>query len=235
MVTLDSPPNEAKYRCHWTAPMAIDPFDHNTVLYGCQLILKTTNGGQSWTEFSPDLSTKDPSRIVSNGGIVGDNLGQYDGEVVWDIEYSKIQRGPDLGRHQRRQAVEHERRRRELDTTSRRTSRTCRPGARSRRSGRRRSMPAPSIRRVAVPPDGRPQALHLQDRRTSARPGRRSPATSRRAIRSTTCCRLSGNPNKKGMLFAGTGRAFYYSLDDGGTWTQIQGRPAAGAGQLDHR
>ena len=28
MVTLDSPPNEAKYRCHWTAPMAIDPFDH---------------------------------------------------------------------------------------------------------------------------------------------------------------------------------------------------------------
>ena len=49
MVTLDSPPNEVKYRCHWTAPMAIDPFDHKTVLYGCQLILKTTNGGQSWT------------------------------------------------------------------------------------------------------------------------------------------------------------------------------------------
>src|SRR4051812_46132286 len=79
MITLDSPPNEAKYRCHWTAPMAIDPFDSNTVLYGCQLILKTTNGGQSWTELSPDLSTKDPSRIVSNGGIVGDNLGQYAG------------------------------------------------------------------------------------------------------------------------------------------------------------
>ena len=75
MVSLDSPPNETKYRCHWTAPMAIDPFDHNNVLYGCQLILKTTNGGQSWTEISPDLSTKDPSRIVSNGGIVGDNLG----------------------------------------------------------------------------------------------------------------------------------------------------------------
>ena len=73
--------------------MAIDPFDPNNVLYGCQLILKTSNGGQSWTELSPDLSTKDPSRIVSNGGLVGDNLGQYDGEVVWSIEYSKIQRG----------------------------------------------------------------------------------------------------------------------------------------------
>src|SRR6266545_5004238 len=93
MITLDSPPNEAKYRCHWTAPMAIDPFDHNTVLYGCQLILKTTNGGQSWTALSPDLSTKDPAKIVSNGGIVGDNLGQYAGEVVWSIEYSKIKQG----------------------------------------------------------------------------------------------------------------------------------------------
>jgi len=75
MVSLDSPPNEAKYRCHWTAPMAIDPFDPNNVLYGCQLILKTSNGGQSWTEFSPDLSTKDPSRIVSNGGC-GPNADQ---------------------------------------------------------------------------------------------------------------------------------------------------------------
>ena len=41
--TLDSPPNDTKYRCHWTAPLAIDPFDHNTVYYGCQVIFRTTN------------------------------------------------------------------------------------------------------------------------------------------------------------------------------------------------
>ncbi len=47
-------------------------------------------------------------------------------------------------------------------------------------------------------------------------------------IRSTTSCRSSGNPNKKGMLFAGTGRAFYYSLDDGATWTRFKdGLPPA--------
>src|ERR1035437_7487015 len=45
--TLDSPPNDTKYRCHWTAPLAIDPFDHNTVYYGCQVIFRTTNSGQS--------------------------------------------------------------------------------------------------------------------------------------------------------------------------------------------
>jgi len=36
------------------------------------------------------------------------------------------------------------------------------------------------------------------------------------------------NPNRKGMLFAGTGHAFYYSTDDGAHWTQFKGGlPAA--------
>ena len=91
--TLDSEPNKAKYRCHWTPPLAIDPFDHNTVYYGCQMILRTTNGGVSWTELSPIFRTKDPSRIVSSGGIVGDNLGQFYGEVVFAIAPSEIQKG----------------------------------------------------------------------------------------------------------------------------------------------
>ncbi|HEU5334946.1 MAG TPA: sialidase family protein, partial [Terriglobales bacterium] len=58
--TLDSPPTHLKYRCHWTPPLAIDPFDHNTVYYGCQVIFKTSNGGQSWSVISPDLSSHDP-------------------------------------------------------------------------------------------------------------------------------------------------------------------------------
>lgn len=91
--TLDSPPTDTKYRCHWTPPLAIDPFDNNTVYYGCQVIFKTSNGGQSWTVISPDLSTHDPSRIVSSGGLVGDNLGQFYGEVVFAIAPSKIQKG----------------------------------------------------------------------------------------------------------------------------------------------
>ncbi len=91
--TLDSAPNEAKYRCHWTPPLASDPFDHNTMYYGCQVIFKTSNGGTSWTVISPDLSTQDPSRIISSGGIVGDNLGQFYGEVVFSIAPSEIQKG----------------------------------------------------------------------------------------------------------------------------------------------
>ena len=40
--------------------------------------------------------------------------------------------------------------------------------------------------------------------------------------------RVAENPNAQGLLFAGTGNALYYSLDDGGNWTQLQdGLPPA--------
>ena len=42
---------------------------------------------------SPDLSTQDPSTIMSSGGIVGDNLGQFVGEVVFAIAPSEVQKG----------------------------------------------------------------------------------------------------------------------------------------------
>ena len=39
---------------------------------------------------------------------------------------------------------------------------------------------------------------------------------------------VAENPNQKGMLFAGTGHAFYYSLDDGADWTNFKdGLPRA--------
>ena len=100
MHPLDSPPEDLKYRCHWTPPLAIDPFDHNTVYYGCQVIFKTTNGGQTWKEISPDLSTHDPQYLVPSGGIPvkgkmrrQDNLGQFYGEVVFAIAPSPAQQG----------------------------------------------------------------------------------------------------------------------------------------------
>ena len=32
---------------------------------------------------------------------------------------------------------------------------------------------------------------------------------------------VAENPNKAGMLFAGTGHGFFYSIDDGGHWTEL--------------
>jgi photosystem II stability/assembly factor-like uncharacterized protein len=226
LVTLDSPPNETKYRCHWTAPMAIDPFDHNTVLYGCQLILKTTNGGQSWTELSPDLSTKDPSRIVSNGGLVGDNLGQYAGEVVWDIEFSKIQKGLIWA-----------------GTNDGKLWYTKDGGANWNDVTKNLSDLAPwgtfaQISPSAFDPGTVYVAVdyHLMDDLKPYIYKSTDFGASWKKITGNIpsghpldyVLSLAENPNRKGMLFAGTGHAFYYSLDDGTTWTQFKtGLPPA--------
>jgi hypothetical protein len=216
--TLDSPPNDSKYRCHWTAPLAVDPFDHNTVYYGCQVIFRTTNAGQSWDVISPDLSTKDPSRIAPSGGIVGDNLGQFYGEVVFAIAPSTISKGliwagtNDGKVWYTRDGGEHWN-----DVTQNvgmpvwGTISKIQP-----------SFFDPGTAYIAVD-------YHLMDDRdpyiykttdfgkswtkiTGGLP--KGPLAYVRAV--------AENPNKKGMLFGGTGNGFYYSFDDGANWHALQ-------------
>jgi photosystem II stability/assembly factor-like uncharacterized protein len=226
MITLDSAPNESKYRCHWTAPLAIDPFDHNSVYYGCQVIFKTTNGGQSWTVISPDLSTQDPSRIVSSGGIVADNLGQFAPEVVFAIAPSEIQKGLIwAGTNDGKVWYTKDGGTTWTDVTKNIAG-----------------MPAwGTITRIEPSHFDAGAAyiavdFHLMDNRepfiyktadfgqtwkkiSDGLPGKH-PLAYVRAI--------AEDPNRKGVLFAGTGHGFYYSLDDGGAWTQMQaGLPQA--------
>jgi photosystem II stability/assembly factor-like uncharacterized protein len=223
--TLDSAPNEAKYRCHWTPPLAADPFDHNTMYYGCQVIFKTSNGGTSWTVISPDLSTQDPARIISSGGIVGDNLGQFYGEVVFSIAPSEIQKGliwagtndgkvwytRDAGAH--------------WNDVTRNIAGLPAWGTVSKIEP---SHFDPGTAYIAVD-------FHLMDNR--------DPFLYKTTDFGQTWTKITGNlprgelayarviaedPNKKGMLFAGTGNALYYSTDDGSSWKQLKdGLPAA--------
>ncbi len=225
-ITLDSPPNDATYRCHWTAPIAIDPFDHNSVYYGCQVIFKTTTGGQSWTVISPDLSTNDPSRIVSSGGIVGDNLGQFYGEVVYAIAPSEVQKGLIwAGTNDGLVWVTQ-------DGGGKWTNVTKNIAGLPAWGTVSRIEPShfdAGTAYIAVD-------FHLMDNR--------DPFIYKTADFGQTWKKISDglpakhplayvksfaeSPNRRGLLFAGTGHAFFYSLDDGAHWTQLQnGLPPA--------
>jgi photosystem II stability/assembly factor-like uncharacterized protein len=226
MHTLDSPPTVLKYRCHWTPPLAIDPFDHNTVYYGCQVIFATSNGGQSWKEISPDLSTKDPSKIVSSGGIIEDNLGQFYGALVFAIAPSEISRGLIWAGTNDGQ-VWYTR-----DGGGRWNNVTKNIGGLPPWGTIRKIEPShfdPAIAYVVVD-------LHLIDNR--------DPFIYKTTDFGQTWKKISDglpskhplsyamsvaeNPNRRGMLFAGTGHGFYYSMDDGGHWTPFKdGLPAA--------
>ncbi len=219
IITLDAPPNDVKYRTHWTAPLAIDPFDHNTVYYGAQVIFMTSNAGQSWKVISPDLSTQDPSKIIPSGGIVGDNLGQFAGEVVFAIAPSGVQKGLIWA-----------------GTNDGKVWNTRDGGAQwDDLTKNVAGMPAWGVVTKIEPSHfdaGTAYVAvdaHLMDSR--------EPFIFKTTDFGATWKRVNGdlpnkhplsyvravaeNPNKKGMLFAGTGHGFFYSLDDGGHWTEL--------------
>jgi photosystem II stability/assembly factor-like uncharacterized protein len=214
--TLDSPPNKLKYRCHWTPPLVIDPFDQKTVYYGCQVIFKTSNQGQSWSVISPDLSTHDSTRIVSSGGLVEDNLGQFYGEVVFAIAPSEIQKGLIWAGTNDGQLWNTK------DGGSNWTNVTKNMTGLPTWGTIRKIEPShfdPATAYVAID-------FHMMDNRkpyiykttdfgaTWTNVTGDLPATSPLDY----VMSVAENPNRKGMLFAGTGHNFLYSMDDGAHW-----------------
>ena len=224
--TLDSPPDKAKYRCHWTAPLAIDPFDPNTVYYGCQVIFKTSNAGQTWKVVSPDLSTNDPTRIVSSGGIVGDNLGQFYGEVVFAIAPSEIQRGLIwAGTNDGKIWYTSNGGTKWNDVTTNVTGMAPWGTVRKIEPSRFDPRTAYVVVDYHMMDDRKPYVYKTSDLgKTWQRISDGLPQDQPLAYAMS----LAENPNRKGMLFVGTGNALYYTLDDGATWTAYRnGLPAA--------
>jgi photosystem II stability/assembly factor-like uncharacterized protein len=63
-----------KYRFQWSYPIAFSPHDPKTLYIGAQVLLKTTNEGQSWEAISPDLTRNDKTKMGTSGGpITQDN------------------------------------------------------------------------------------------------------------------------------------------------------------------
>ena len=84
---------EIKYRFNWTFPIEISPHDANTVYVGSQFVHKTTDGGESWTVISPDLSTNDASRMGPSGGLTKDNIGVEYACLVFALSESPLEKG----------------------------------------------------------------------------------------------------------------------------------------------
>jgi hypothetical protein len=222
MITLDSEPNKSKYRCHWTSPVAIDALEHNSVYYGCQVVFKTTNAGQSWKVISPDLSHQDPSKIVSSGGIVGDNLGQFAPEVVFAITPSPVSEGlvwagtndgklwytkdggasgnwTDVSKNITGMP--------EFGTISKIDASTFDAGS------------AYIAVDAHLMDDMKPYIFKTTDFGATWKKvtGDLPSGHTLDYVKAVT-----ENPNKKGMLFAGTGHGFFYSMDDGAHWSQFR-------------
>jgi photosystem II stability/assembly factor-like uncharacterized protein len=65
-----------KYRFQWTFPVEFSPHDPNTMYVASQFVHKSTDLGQSYEVISPDLTRNDPEKLKNSGGpITADNSG----------------------------------------------------------------------------------------------------------------------------------------------------------------
>lgn len=63
-----------KYRFQWTYPIVISPHDPNTLYVTAQNVFRSTDEGMSWEAISPDLTRNDTSKQKASGGpITKDN------------------------------------------------------------------------------------------------------------------------------------------------------------------
>ncbi|HKK27027.1 MAG TPA: glycosyl hydrolase, partial [Gemmatimonadota bacterium] len=63
-------PKDLKYRFQWNAPIVKSRFDTSVVYHAAQYVLKTTDGGRTWSRISPDLTRGDTTREEIPGGPV---------------------------------------------------------------------------------------------------------------------------------------------------------------------
>ncbi len=74
---------DLKYRFNWNFPILFSRHDPNVLYAAANVLFKTTNEGQSWEQISPDLTRNDTTKMGPSGGpITKDNTSvEYYGTI----------------------------------------------------------------------------------------------------------------------------------------------------------
>ena len=83
------------YRFQRVSPMEISPWDPRTIYYGSQFVHRTRDEGVTWEKISPDLTANDPKlrNAVSGEPITRDMTGEEVYPTLYAIRESPVQRG----------------------------------------------------------------------------------------------------------------------------------------------
>jgi photosystem II stability/assembly factor-like uncharacterized protein len=87
--SINVAPADQQYRFAWTSPIFISPLDPGNVYHTSQVVHRTSDGGQTWTAISPDLTRNDKSRQTT--GSIGSEPESY--PTISAFEESKRERG----------------------------------------------------------------------------------------------------------------------------------------------
>jgi len=83
-------PRDIRYRWVWCYPVVVSQHEPGTLYVGSQYVHKTTDGGITWEEISPDLTTDDETKQLDSGGLTIDNVGVDYGTTLFAIAESPL-------------------------------------------------------------------------------------------------------------------------------------------------
>jgi hypothetical protein len=85
---------DIKYRFQWNFPLVFSPHDANTLYAAAQVLFKSSNEGQSWQVISPDLTRNDKSKQGPSGGpITKDNTSIEYYDTIFTVMESPAEAG----------------------------------------------------------------------------------------------------------------------------------------------
>jgi len=85
---------DIKYRFQWNFPLVFSPNDRDTLYSAANVLFKTTNEGQTWDIISPDLTRNDKSKQAASGGpITKDNTSIEYYDTIFTVMESPVQAG----------------------------------------------------------------------------------------------------------------------------------------------
>ncbi|HVB64042.1 MAG TPA: glycosyl hydrolase, partial [Nitrolancea sp.] len=85
---------EMKYRFQWTFPVEFSPHNPHVLHITSNHVHRSTDEGSSWTTISPDLTRNDPATLQSSGGaITDDNSGAEIYGTIFAFAESRLEQG----------------------------------------------------------------------------------------------------------------------------------------------
>jgi len=207
---------ELKYRFQWNFPIAFSVHDPDVLYVAADVLFRTDDMGQSWETISPDLTRDEKSKMESSGGpITKDNTSiEYYGTIFAVAEshheQGVIWAGSDDGRVH-----------------------VTRTDGDSWQDVTPSGLPEwAQINSIDIHPFERGGAYVAATRYKS---DDFRPYLYRTTDWGQSWQRIIGgipddeftrvvraDPDRRGLLYAGTEKAIYYSVDDGGTWQSLQ-------------
>ncbi len=212
-------PQDLKYRFQRVSPIHVSPHDPDVVYHASQYLHRTTDGGVTWETISPDLTANDPSKqVISGSPITRDITGEEYYSTIYAVRESPLEKGliwvgaNDGPIHVTRDGGK---------TWSNVTPKDLPPGGRVQTvepSPHRASKAYVAVYRFLLS-DWHPYIYRTEDygqtwtRLTTGQNGIPEDFPTR-VVRE--------DPDREGLLYAGTEFGLFTSFDDGAHWQSLQ-------------